>query len=63
MSQDTIWHQRDGTPIRVGDMEDSHLINTRNMLLRKFDKAKPRLQQRWERFINIFDDELLRRSR
>lgn len=30
---DVVWRQKDGTPIRLGDMDDNHLRNTALMLI------------------------------
>lgn len=34
-----VWTQKDGTEISVGDMDEAHLRNTLNMLLRKRREA------------------------
>lgn len=34
-NRDTIWFQRDGTPIKLADMGDGHLLNTIALLGRK----------------------------
>lgn len=33
---DPVWTKRDGTTVRIADMDDSHLVNTLRMLRRKF---------------------------
>ena len=54
MSGFTIWKQRDGTPIAVADMEDSHIVNTRNMLMRLLKKHAD--------WVDFFNNELASRG-
>ena len=49
-----VWKQRDGTRIPVAEMEDSHIINTRNMLQRVLEK-----HMNW---IERFNNELTNRG-
>ena len=72
-----IWTTKDGRRIWVRDMEDSHLINARNMMQRKLDQleadiaAHPHLNQAFvyayqiyhtEGWIKAFDEEIKRRT-
>lgn len=36
--QDCVWSQRDGTRIKLGEMTDTHLMNTHKLLMRQVDR-------------------------
>lgn len=73
----SIWHQRDGTPIRVDEMKTSHVINARNMMERNLDKMVVRICAKYDvdtaeleekrdyclNWVNAFNRELLKRGR
>jgi hypothetical protein len=48
-----IWKQRDGTPIRVRDMDDKHLFNTIRML----ERNTVRLAAKYEALANRHEHE------
>jgi len=69
-----IWTQRNGTRIRVSDMDDPHVWNTRNMMQRnlekwsKLEREDPHQWQRWGKVVDRclgwiarFEEELKRR--
>lgn len=70
-----VWKMRDGTPIRVSDMETSHVINTRNMMQRNLAKWQDweldhpdhwrklgKMVDRCLAWINRFNEELAQRG-
>lgn len=73
----TIWHQRDGTPIRVADMELSHLMNARNMMERALEKMVVKISAKYDvdtavleqkrdyclEWINAFSREIIKRGK
>jgi len=55
LGDEMVWDMKDGTPIGLKDMEDSHIKNTINML-----KRKPLTNTR-SAWLEIFESESLNR--
>lgn len=58
------WTQRDGAPIKVANMTLKHLYGARRVAERARDRACfTNIQELWQSWVDLFDDEIFLRER
>lgn len=58
-----VWHQKDGSTIKVSDMKVSHIRNTKRMCEKMRDSSSFSCDaDSWQCWVDIFDEELNSRS-